>query len=132
MRKWILALLLPAVIISALTPAAGAAEAAVADSSSPVSGAAEYEAAAAARRQEILSSGTEIVKSDVFIPGETYTGQAYYVSFSTGSDGNSGTSPDSPWQTVWQVINADLRPGDAVFFRRGICGGSSCTRPYRA
>ena len=119
MRKWILALLLPAVIISALTPAAGAAEAAVADSSSPVSGAAEYEAAAAARRQEILSSGTEIVKSDVFIPGETYTGQAYYVSFSTGSDGNSGTSPDSPWQTVWQVINADLRPGDAVFFRRG-------------
>lgn len=114
MKKRVLALLLAAVMVCSLAPAVGAAEA-----EAPEAAAAGYEAAADARRQEILSSETEIVKSDVFIPGETYTGQAYYVSSSAGSDGNSGTSPDSPWQSVWQVINADLHPGDAVFFRRG-------------
>lgn len=114
MKKRVLALLWAAVMVCSLAPAVGAAEA-----EAPEAAAAGYEAAADARRQEILSSETEIVKSDIFIPGETYTGQAYYVSSSAGSDGNSGTSPDSPWQSVWQVINADLHPGDAVFFRRG-------------
>ena len=114
MKKRVPALLLAAVMVCSLAPAVGAAEA-----EAPEAAAARYEAAADTRRQEILSSETEIVKSDVFIPGETYTGQAYYVSSSAGSDGNSGTSPDSPWQSVWQVINADLHPGDAVFFRRG-------------
>ncbi len=110
MRNKLLAMLLAAVMLSALVPAAGAA-------SGPA--AAAYEAQADARRQAILSSKTEIVRSDVFVPGETYTGQAYYVSSSAGNDGSSGTSPESPWQSVWQVINADLRPGDAVFFKRG-------------
>ena len=118
MGKRILAMFLAAVMALTLAPAAGA-DPAPASSPSPRSAASEYEDQADARRQAILSSRTEIVRSDVFLPGETYTGQAYYVSSSTGNDGNSGTSPESPWQSVWQVINADLRPGDAVFFKRG-------------
>lgn len=112
MRKKVLALALAAVMVLALVPAADAAE-------EGAQAAAGYEAMADARREAILSSETEIVKSDVFIPGETYTGQAYYVSASTGDDGNSGTSPQSPWQSVWRIIDADLHPGDAVFFKRG-------------
>ena len=110
MGKRLLAGLLAAVMGLAAAPAAlgaGADEAA------------GYEAQADARRQAILSSATEIVRADRFIPGETYTGQAYYVSASTGNDGDTGTSPDHPWQSVWQVINAELHPGDAVFFKRG-------------
>ncbi len=93
--------------------------AAPANSSVPKSAAAKYEALADARRAKILSSPTEIVKSDTYIPGETYTGTAYYVSSSEGNDDNSGTSPDSPWRTVWKLTVTDFQPGDAIFFRRG-------------
>ena len=113
MRKRILALLLAAVMTLTLAPAAVAAEAAGEDA------VAEYEAMADERRDAILSSPTEIVKSDEYIPGETYTGQAYYVSSSMGNDGNTGTSPDSPWQSTVPLSNVELQPGDAVFFKRG-------------
>ncbi len=93
--------------------------AAPANSSVPRAAVAEYEARADARREAILDSKTEIVKSDVYIPGETYTGRAYYVSSSTGRDTNSGTSPNSPWQNIQRLDTANLRPGDAVFFKRG-------------
>ena len=108
-----------AAAVRAEAAAALLALAAPANSSLPASAAAEYEAMAAARREAILSSETKIVHSDVFIPGETYTGRAYYVSSSEGNDNNNGLSPESPWQSVWQVINIDLQAGDAVFFKRG-------------
>ena len=60
---------------------------------------AEVYARADERREAILSSHTEIVKSNTLVLGETYTGMAYYVS-NSGSDSNSGTSPDSPFATV--------------------------------
>lgn len=41
---------------------------------------APYYEMAAERKEAILNSPTEIVKSDEFIPGETYMGTAYYVS----------------------------------------------------
>ncbi len=74
---------------------------------------------AAKRRFDILNSSTEIVKSDVFIPGETYTGTAYYISSSEGRDGNDGLSPDRPIKDIGYINAINLKPGDAVFFKRG-------------
>ena len=81
-----------------------------------------YLDAADKRREEILNSKTEIVKSDTFIRGETYTGTAYYFS-TDGDDNNDGLSPETPKKTidvlsVWQY-DGTLQPGDAVFFERG-------------
>lgn len=70
------------------------------------------------QRDAILNSETKIEKSASFIPGETYTGKAYYVS-NSGSDANVGTSPEQPWATLKRVNSAGLKRGDAVFFERG-------------
>ena len=73
---------------------------------------------AKARRDAILSAETEIVKGTTLIPGETYTGTAYYLS-SDGDDRAAGTSPETAWATIDRLNRADLQYGDAVFFRRG-------------
>ena len=70
------------------------------------------------KMNKIIKNDTKIKKSDVFTPGKTYTGTAYYVSES-GNNDNDGTSTASPWQTLDQVNAADLKFGDAVFFKRG-------------
>lgn len=51
-------------------------------------------------------------------PALAITGTTYYVS-PTGSDSNSGTSPNTPWRTVKRVNEASLRPGDGVLFQGG-------------
>ncbi|MBE5776619.1 MAG: hypothetical protein E7326_03860 [Clostridiales bacterium] len=80
---------------------------------------APYYQLADARRQAILHSPTAIVKADTFIPGETYTGVAYYVSHN-GDDKNDGLSPETPLRTLRQLrLKCCLAPGDAVFFERG-------------
>jgi len=74
----------------------------------------------------ILNTETAIVHSDTYIPGETYTGTAYYVS-NDGDDNNDGMTPETAWRTLKKVAEANgflsetilLKPGDAVFFRRG-------------
>ena len=74
----------------------------------------------------ILNTETEIVHSDTYIPGETYTGTAYYVS-NDGDDNNDGLTPETAWRTLEKVVDANglfedaplLKPGDAVFFHRG-------------
>lgn len=71
-----------------------------------------------ARREAIRGSETAIQRSDTFIPGETYTGTAYYVS-NSGSDANDGLSPETAWATIDKVNQARLAYGDAVFFERG-------------
>lgn len=78
----------------------------------------EFLASVDARRESILNSETGIKKSDAYVPGETYTGTAYYVS-NDGSDDNSGMSPETPWASTTRVNEAELHIGDAVFFRRG-------------
>lgn len=70
------------------------------------------------RREAIVNTATEIVWSDTFTPGETYTGTAYYVS-NQGDDGNDGLSPETAWATLARVNQASLAYGDAVFFERG-------------
>ena len=76
---------------------------------------APYYEMAETRRADILNTKTEIVKSDVFIPGQTYTGNAYYISPS-GNNENDGLSPETAWQTAHRANWGDVHEGDAVFF----------------
>lgn len=46
------------------------------------------------------------------------TGRAYYVCHD-GDDALDGLSPDTAWQTLQKVNDAQLCPGDSVLFRRG-------------
>ena len=74
---------------------------------------------------EIMNSSSDIVHSDTYIPGETYTGTAYYIS-NDGDDNNDGLSPETPWRTLWKLnyeINWGedrvVKSGDIIYFRRG-------------
>ena len=46
-------------------------------------------------------------------------GTTYYVSSSTGSDTNTGTSESTPWATLAKVNAVTLAPGDTVKLKRG-------------
>src|SRR5688500_4863493 len=43
----------------------------------------------------------------------------YYLSATTGNDGNAGTSSASPWRSIAKLNALDLNPGDSVFFEGG-------------
>jgi hypothetical protein len=58
------------------------------------------------------------------------SGVTYYVS-STGSDSNSGTSPDQAWRTVKQANRAKLNPGDGVLFEGGATFSDDALMPER-
>jgi autotransporter-associated beta strand protein len=45
-------------------------------------------------------------------------GQTYYVS-PTGNDNNSGTSPNSPWQSLSKVDSTNFAPGSQILFQAG-------------
>ncbi|MBO5092936.1 MAG: right-handed parallel beta-helix repeat-containing protein [Lachnospiraceae bacterium] len=70
------------------------------------------------RRDAVLNSRTAIQAGDTFIPGETYTGTAYYVS-EDGDDGCDGRTPETAWASIERVNEVNLQYGDAVFFERG-------------
>ena len=78
----------------------------------------ELMAEADARRESILSSETAIIKDSTAVPGETYTGRAWYIS-NSGSDKNSGKSPEKALATLRGLERKNVKPGDAVFFERG-------------
>ena len=46
-------------------------------------------------------------------------GTTYYVSSSSGSDSNSGTSSSSPWKTITKVNGRSYAAGDFVLFKAG-------------
>jgi len=46
-------------------------------------------------------------------------GTNYYVDSVNGSDGNSGTSTNSPWKTLTKVQSRHYLPGDTINFKRG-------------
>lgn len=73
---------------------------------------------ASAARETILNSPTSIIKGEELILGETYTGNAYYVS-NSGNDNANGLTPETAWATLNKVEKANLKYGDAVFFERG-------------
>ena len=73
---------------------------------------------AKAARESILNSPTNITKGEELILGETYTGNAYFVS-NSGNDHANGLTPETAWATLNKVEKANLKYGDAVFFERG-------------
>ena len=45
---------------------------------------------------------------------------SYYVSSSSGSDANNGTSASTPWQTLGAHVNGGtFSPGDVIYLKRG-------------
>jgi hypothetical protein len=54
-----------------------------------------------------------------FTFGARASATTYYVSSSTGSDANSGTSTTTAWQTIAHVNLQTFLPGDSVLFKRG-------------
>lgn len=78
----------------------------------------KYYKQAKIRKNEILNSKTNIIKSDKLVLGKTYTGTAYYIS-EKGADFNSGLTPENPIKTIKQLNRINLQKGDAVFFERG-------------
>ena len=53
----------------------------------------------------------------------------YYVSSSTGSDANNGTSVSTPWQTIAHVNAQTFQPGDSILFKRGDVWNESLAPP---
>ena len=47
------------------------------------------------------------------------TAPTYYVDAVSGSDGNSGTSPSTPWRTLAKANTAALSPGASLLLARG-------------
>lgn len=54
-------------------------------------------------------------------------GTTYYVDSRAGDDGSAGTSATKPWKSLDKVNAADLKPGDAVSFKRGGSWSGSLT-----
>jgi hypothetical protein len=47
------------------------------------------------------------------------TGSDYYIDSISGSDDNSGSSENSPWQTIEKVSSMTFQPGNNIYFKRG-------------
>jgi hypothetical protein len=60
---------------------------------------------------------------------ETMSAATYYVSSSTGSDANNGTSSSTPWQTLAHVNAQTFQPGDSVLLKRGDAWNESLAPP---
>ncbi|MGW6505007.1 hypothetical protein [Nonomuraea angiospora] len=60
-------------------------------------------------------------------PAYALAGTTYYVDSKSGNDDAAGTSATAPWKSLDKVNSADLKPGDAVSFKRG----SSFTGPLK-
>ena len=56
-------------------------------------------------------------------------GTTYYVSSSSGSDANSGTSSGTAWQTIAKVNGRTFQAGDSILFRRGDVWNESLVPP---
>lgn len=59
----------------------------------------------------------------------TASATTYYVSSSSGSDANSGTSSAAAWQTIGHVNGQTFLAGDSVLFKRGDVWNESLTPP---
>jgi hypothetical protein len=53
----------------------------------------------------------------------------YYVSSSSGRDGNNGTSSSTAWQTIGHVNAQTFSPGDSILFKRGDVWNESLVAP---
>lgn len=64
-------------------------------------------------------SGTESGGNQGGSGGDEYDGPAYYISSSSGSDSNAGTSPDAPWKTLDRINDETFKPGDRILLKSG-------------
>ncbi|WP_444105778.1 right-handed parallel beta-helix repeat-containing protein [Bacteroides sp.] len=44
---------------------------------------------------------------------------SYYLDATSGDDANDGTSPENAWKTLDKASGIKLKPGDALFFKKG-------------
>ncbi len=79
------------------------------------------------RRNFILTALVVIVLVLEF--GSSSLAATYYVSSSTGSDGNSGTASTAAWRTIAHVNAQTFLPGDSILFRRGDVWNESLAPP---
>jgi hypothetical protein len=72
-------------------------------------------------REEIFWAGIKKVALVLVFQVLTLFGYStvYYVSSSSGSDGNSGTSVGSAWRSLSKVNSFTPKPGDQILFKRG-------------
>ena len=63
-------------------------------------------------RESIMNTKDELEKGE---------GTTYYISSLNGDNGNSGTSPEEPWENLsaYSAIRRRLKPGDSILFERG-------------
>lgn len=62
---------------------------------------------------------TFLISLLLFASASAVWSATYYVDSSGGDDGNSGTSPESAWQTLSKVNSVTFSPGDSILFIRG-------------
>ena len=65
----------------------------------------------------------------VFLLCAMASGTTYYVSSSSGSDGNTGTSTSAAWATLAHVNAQTFQPGDSILFKRGDVWNESLVPP---
>ncbi|MFL6353463.1 MAG: hypothetical protein ACJ74Z_16660, partial [Bryobacteraceae bacterium] len=69
------------------------------------------------RRKQLQTARRFLIALFLFITQAF--GTTYYVSSSSGSDSNNGTSASSPWKTVTKVNGHAYAAGDSILFKRG-------------
>ncbi|MCD9020673.1 right-handed parallel beta-helix repeat-containing protein [Cohnella silvisoli] len=68
----------------------------------------------------VLSLTAVLSVSTLFSASTAYaSGTVYYVSSSSGSDSNNGTSPSTPWKTLANVGSKSYMPGDQILLKSG-------------
>ncbi len=59
------------------------------------------------------------IAAGLLLLGTQAFGTTYYVSSSSGSDSNKGTSITTPWKTIKKVNTGRYKPGDSILFKAG-------------
>lgn len=67
----------------------------------------------------MLMGGGASVGSNAASDNASGGGVNYYVDSVSGSDSNSGTSPDAAWKTLAKVNATTFHPGDRILFKSG-------------
>ena len=67
-----------------------------------------------------IQPAEETATTQIFLPVVAHEcGNCYYLDSVNGSDANSGTALDEPWQTLTPLKVTQLLPGSTVNFKRG-------------
>jgi len=69
--------------------------------------------------RKLLSAKTGSCLTVLILLTQSLSAASYYVSSSSGSDANAGTSSVSPWKTIGKVNAVALQSGDHVYLKGG-------------